>query len=620
MGMKKNLLIFTFFCLISVLAKAQISTDFTKVETHNGQKFYMHEIAQGQTLYALSKAYNVSVDDIIKHNPSAQYGLNIGQILKIPYTKPSKKEEDKKKDVTDAFVIHTIEKGETLFSLSKKYNVLIDDIKSINGGLPEGLKLGESIKIPAKTESTKKTIMANTPAGEERYITHQVLKGETLFSLAKKYDVNMDSIRIVNGGFPEGIKEGQVVRIPKLLSQVDDELESGTELMVDVEPMLFDTGTFFIDEAIKKDKYNIAFMLPLFIKENDSIHVNKKSYDSDYIYPKSKIALEFYKGATIAFDSLSTDSFNANIYLIDSGDDEERVIEALKHKDMTYMNLIIGPFYRSTIEPVIEYSKRRKINMVCPVPQHNKILLGNAHVSKVSSSASIQMEELAKYVVNLHHKDNIVLVNPHKLRDEPLYNIFKRTAELTANRKGYMFPNDTLTPLSIYTVSLDAIKKSLKENRKNIIILPCSEQDFVTDFITTCARLSGDYEIVLYGIERWMYFENIDVNYLHKLNVHIPSGEFIDFENEGIKKFTQLYMEKYGISPGKYAILGFDISMYYLGMLAEYGNAFPSMYSANRKEFLAYGFDLFRTGIESGYENRFTYILKYEDYRLKRVK
>ena len=107
------------------------------------------------------------------------------------------------------YTIHDVVKGETLYSLARRYGVTVDEIKGANEVLAEGLKAGQRIKIPAKVEEKAPQSVA-TP----KVRVHKVMKGETLYSLAKAYDVSTAAIVHYNPLVAGGLKAGQVLKIP----------------------------------------------------------------------------------------------------------------------------------------------------------------------------------------------------------------------------------------------------------------------------------------------------------------------------------------------------------------------------------------------------------------------
>jgi LysM repeat protein/ABC-type branched-subunit amino acid transport system substrate-binding protein len=115
----------------------------------DGTSVYIHKVDLGQTLYAIGKAYNVLISDIESLNDSLKYGLKAGMELKIPALS-DKKLKDISLDNSGKYILHKVEKKQTLYAISKKYNISSEDIQKVNPEIAEGLKEGTVIKIPQK--------------------------------------------------------------------------------------------------------------------------------------------------------------------------------------------------------------------------------------------------------------------------------------------------------------------------------------------------------------------------------------------------------------------------------------------------------------------------------------
>ena len=156
--MKKTINIHIFTIILNLIAIISFSQSDTIPEVTKsgnkviigGEKYYVHEVKKGQTLYSISKAYGVSQKIIARENPNVLLGLHPGQVLKIPF-KTTEKAKAAKKD-TSRFYYHKIKKGQTLYSLARRYNTTLDKIKKYNPILSEKeLKVRQTIKIPKKT-------------------------------------------------------------------------------------------------------------------------------------------------------------------------------------------------------------------------------------------------------------------------------------------------------------------------------------------------------------------------------------------------------------------------------------------------------------------------------------
>ena len=127
------------------------------------------------------------------------------------------------------------------------------------------------------------------------------------------------------------------------------------------------------------------------------------------------------------------------------------------------------------------------------------------------------------------------------------------------------------------------------------------------------------YKFKVIGLENWLNFENIEIDYLHNLNVHLVASEFIEKDSEENVQFIAAFNENYGSVPSQFAYLGYDVASYYLSLLQTSGTNFELMLPAETMQGLSRKFHFVKTGIESGFENHSSYIVRYQDYQVIKV-
>ena len=191
----------------------------------NGSKFYIHTVQPGETLYGLSKAYEVGEKVILQYNPSAGGGLKAGENVKIPFVTavPEPKSERKLRRTFDS---HTVAQGETLYAISRKYEIPIQTVIEDNPNLdPTNLRLGERILIRKKEIGSEDEAGAkeqweayrNTlnSVAEEGYAYHMVKPGETFYSLSRRFGITEEQLGTLNGGLkPADLKAGAIIKVP----------------------------------------------------------------------------------------------------------------------------------------------------------------------------------------------------------------------------------------------------------------------------------------------------------------------------------------------------------------------------------------------------------------------
>ena len=157
----------------------------------NSQRNYI--VKKGDTLYSIAQRYNITVDELKKQNQLSTNQLTIGQSLILPST---------------SFVTYTVQKGDTLYKIASQYNTTVDILKKINNLSSNILSIGQKIKLPS-------TEIINIPASLE---TYTVKSGDTLYSIAKKFDTTVDKIKSQNSLSADALTVGQVLKIPSVIS------------------------------------------------------------------------------------------------------------------------------------------------------------------------------------------------------------------------------------------------------------------------------------------------------------------------------------------------------------------------------------------------------------------
>ncbi|MEJ7644099.1 MAG: LysM peptidoglycan-binding domain-containing protein [Chryseolinea sp.] len=163
--------------------------DSIGTETINGKIFVLHQVGEKETLYAISRRYGTTIDAILQYNPTADAGLEIGQVLKVPYIsrKPLRAAEG---------TTHTVAAKETMFSISQAYNVSIEEIKQWNNLTSNALSIGQTIVIkktatkPAAPSPAKPVTTSSSAKGK-----HTVAAKETMFSISKQYGITVQQLK-----------------------------------------------------------------------------------------------------------------------------------------------------------------------------------------------------------------------------------------------------------------------------------------------------------------------------------------------------------------------------------------------------------------------------------------
>lgn len=148
----------------------------------------VYTVKSGDSLWSIAKKFNTTVDDLKKTNNLTSNSLSIGQKLVIPGKKESTSNN-----------VYTVQKGDSLYSIARKYNVDVNALKQANNLSSNLLSIGQVLIIPTGTED---------------YILYKVVSGDSLYSIAKKYGITMQEIMDFNNLGSTILTVGQVLKIP----------------------------------------------------------------------------------------------------------------------------------------------------------------------------------------------------------------------------------------------------------------------------------------------------------------------------------------------------------------------------------------------------------------------
>ena len=561
--------------------------------TIDGRKYIVHQVEQGQTLYAISRAYSVGVEDLVKANPGSEFGLAIGQELLVPQDAINKKEARSAPVIAeDGELLHTVQRKETLFGIARRYDIDVNDLLQRNPALNSGLREGTTLVIPmAKVTGQSETV--TLPAMPQRILDHVVQPGETLFSLSQLYVVPQELIQAANDGLPEGLKAGSTVKIP---------LRIGVE-----QP---DTVSTAPDLALRQ-RYKMGMLLPFSVETNDSI-LAANTFRPQF-YELSRIAAQFYAGSKIALDSLEKLGLRADVVVLDQGNGPEVWNEVFKRPEIKGMDLFIGPFHRSAIEELAKVNGNAPI--VCPVPQSNKVLLGHPLVNKVSPSRSDLIRHTARYVAQRHARDNIVVLGPDIFADKDLQDQMLRALRDALAEQPVRY-KDSLALVPLDRSDIKDLAPHFVQDRINVVVAPSEDVEFVTALVHKLSELQGKYRIALVGMEKWLGINSVPAPALDELNFMFASGSFIDRNDPATQAFISRFRELNSTEPDDYAFLGFDITFFFGKALLQRGTRFHEHFDAVQTRPLHMGFRFTRTGPENGYRNEYAIMLQQKELQL----
>lgn len=552
-------------------AQDNVNNERSKViENLNGKPYYIHFVKDGQTLFGIAKIYGVTSDVLIDNNPDLKAGLKADMIIKIPFK-------------------------DTIVTLDKqKQNPVL------------------------KWKDTANAVPTVKTTGQ---IVYEIKKGETLYGIAKRYDVSMDDILKANPGVTS-FRTGNKIRIPVIqretvLATVPTKIvkpavsnSKPTEVKTQ-ESKAPVNNPAFNDLPEKNGPFKVAMLMPFYLDEIDSIR-------ADQAEPKSFAFVQFYEAALLAVDSLRKQGMDVNLYVYDTGGDEgiDKTRAIFQKKELADMDLIIGPFYAKSFEIASKFAGLHKMPIVNPLSKRNEIITAKPWVFKVQPGSTDQMTELAGFISKHFVSSNVVLVRSDRIKMAEEATAFKAEMLPLLKKENRL----AMIKESFFIAEgISGLKLRLSPDKPNILVVLSSDEVFVSGLLRNLDQISDDYDVTVMGMAAWEQYK-LDINSMMHVKLHLYSNKYVDFSYEPVQKFSSKFMHAYNTLPQvkEYGFDGFDITYFFLSSLMKYGRQFGRQINEYDYQGLQDSFHFHK--IEGGgYENSAVNFYQFENNNLKRV-
>ena len=593
-----------------------------KKEEKQPENYNYHLITKGDTPYNIAKRYGISIDELYRNNPGAELGIKIGDRLKI---KAESKAEDKvevaeSKDTT--FMLHQVKKQETLYGIARMYQTTPAEIETLNPEIVgRSIQVDEMLKVPIKKEVAEEVI-------EGDFDFHKVEKQETLYGIARAYQINEKALLKINPSLKKReLQEGELIRVPKGATKAAekeapvveekpaeptisaeeqnriDAYEADNRIMHTVQDAQFD----------KSKTYKVALFLPLYLSMNDTTgwgtHTGK-------IYAKSKNYIEFYAGSMLAINELRKQGLSFDVEVVDTKGDSLYISNYMRNHDMSGYDMFIGPAFSGELQVVGDYAWEHQINIVSPLSVKSTFIDHNPYAFQVCPTLDIQMKYMAEFLNQIDTK-NFIVIHNGDAQEQDFISEFKR--QLYSSIHSDNFDQVRYNEYYYYTCG-DILNSAFIKGKDNIVIIPSTDRAFVTDVMGKLNGYSYEYKVTLFGQPRWERFESIDIDYFHNTNTHYLSNSYIDYSKPEIIDFVRNYRNLLSVEPDRMAFQGYDITMFFCTALNKFGHDFRRFIMYHTAPLLQTEFNFVPYSDQGGYQNTSVYILDYaKDYTIKKI-
>jgi len=555
--------------------------------------FEIHTVKEGETLYGLAQKYSISQDDLRRYNIVLyKKELRKGQELTIPLYREAPKEITKGKEGLTKYIVKP---GEGKWRIAQNYGISQETLEKLNPNMPNPLKEGTEIWVPAGKTGTPEIGNDN-----KSLVLYQVEKGEGFMSLERKFGLSQKELEKLNPELKDGIKLEAQIWIPKnnfmdYVATLGGVSQEGISNAIDANPKIR-SG---MHPANAK---TISFVLPFRVNNIQAGNVA----DIKIKLQKEKItaiASDFYSGALIALDSLQKMGFSLTVNVYDSNGNPQGVKAILSSEALKNSQVIIGPFSPSAFNALSEGISTDNTAILAPLSNKNIELRPN--VFQTVPTIEVQQNSMISFVNQKYPDANIVLLSDAKSKDmnEKLLSSFGRAKNVD---------------------NIQAVQKALVKEATNIVFVSSDDVVFLSDAIRILYNIAGisgknkNYNIIMATLDKGDAYDHNSISntQLSALKFTYPAANRYAGETN---PFIRKYYKTYKISPSKYAFRGFDLTMDAVlrtsieGNFIKEANIGETSYQENKFQYMKTSH---RGG---GYENQGVYILRYEDLQVSEI-
>jgi LysM repeat protein len=577
--------------------KHVIKTGLILILPLNGEEVILnlkvYRVKRKESIKSIALKFNIPEDLLKKYNKDLYIReVNKGERIKIPLIKITMVNESKSSSKTsnkNSITIHTVLPRETKYGIAKQYKISVTELEYLNPTMGVSLNVGDKINIPKSVDLSESMLV-----DEDEFELYEVLPKEGFFRLKIKLGLDRDEIISLNPSAVKGLKEGMILKIPKLLKSEEE-----------IKKAPIDLSKYIVNKRKKK----IAVMLPFNYNriDLDSINANIELLKKDVTLG---VAIDFYSGVLMAAEFMKDRGVSSEIKVFDTEGKVTKVEEIISSYNFNDTDAIIGPLLSKSIEKAAADLQSKNIPVFSPLSKVKLKEYPNLHQT-LPSNESMEKAMLS-YISKRKDTINTIVI----------------TGKEWTKSKGVIMAAlpkaKTIVPDEGNYLYIENIVKQIDTTKQNWVILHSNNPILVSNVVgllngipkvilDSLGNKIGNNRLRLFAVNKSRAFDYNDVSNIHlaNLNFTYPSvNKHYDYEI--LSPFLVSYKYKYGVMPNKYAIRGFDVTYDILLRLANaevFEEAFATdIYTEYIENKFQYIFDP-----KKGYKNQVFYIIKYNN-------
>ncbi|GGG31173.1 hypothetical protein GCM10011344_35120 [Dokdonia pacifica] len=603
--------------LVLILPSSASTSNDTAAEQED-IRFKTHKVRRKETLYSISKKYNVTQEAIKKYNKRLySETLRKGDKIRIPLnyvgvveekvtitnTGGGVSQEEAPKDAGAAFVPYVVKAKETKYGIARLYGITIAELEAVNPEMKDGLKVGQTIKVPNTAIEKDDTAVIN----EDVYAFYEVKKGNTIYSLLKEFNINADRLVELNPTVADGLKEGMILKVPKGVAGTitNTTADAGTTIEMTSDT----TRGSLLDSLSNFSTKKVVLMLPFGLNRTTADSLS----NAETIIKKDRalrISLDFYSGVLLALDHAKQRGISTDLQIFDTeyirsdgaATNARKVERIITANDFSDVDVVIGPLLASNFNRASSLLARQRIPLISPLTTQAVDFRSNVFQSRPSEA---QMREvMLDYLKPRVAGKNIIIIADKKNSKikARLQSLFP-SAKVVTIREGDNGP---------YLGQYDITDK-ISEFQENWVIVETNDVPLISSITTKLNTIITTRKVSLFTTSRGRAYDSDAIQHMHlmNLNFHYPSMNK-EYTYSTTKEFVDAYEDRYDITPSKEAIRGYDIAYDTLLRLAFAENLYDAAKSGIETSYVENKFRYHQKSA-GGFYNNAIYLIKYSE-------
>jgi LysM repeat protein len=515
-------------------------------------------------------------------------------LFSLPSSAQDRKNEERVVIGDSRFILHTVQKKETLYSISKLYGCTQEEVLSSNKNIAGVIKKGMVLKIPDHAYQKPQPEKFDT----NKFLQHLVVSGDNYYQLKLKYGIEEEELIKYNPDLTDGLKTGRTILVPRKSKTETAEKEP---LVNDVPPKT-PTSPIKAPPAAARVQgsgktFKVGLYLPISAVVTDSLKPTARTLSF----------LAYYQGALMAVDQLSKAGLNTKLFVYDTEKLTSKVELLVKKPEFLSMDLLIGPVYPENQKLISELSAKNRIPMVSPMSSDDQYTRTNPCYFQVNPVRRLRMEATAEYLFREFPREKIIfLENENSSSETRLIH-----EQLGKKRLTHGASAGLLQTCNLWVKGTEGLEALLQVEKPNILVMADMNEVNISIAMNRLALLSKKYTLILIGVQEYTRMQSIELENLHNVNLRVLTSSFVDYSRPDVLNFVENFKTEFGTEPSLFAFQGYDATTWFLKSLEKSGDLFHGFSPDSNKGLLHTAYHFTRVSDFAGYTNDSFTIVEY---------